>query len=90
MYLEAMDETKLIEQLVMGFIIGGALQPLQSIFPLFIVLYGIFNAFGEMGPGEQRSPNEHPSVDREHLIMTFLWSNSFSRCRYILDGCGVM
>lgn len=36
---------------VLGFIIGGALSPIQSIFPLFIVLYGIFNSFGEMGPG---------------------------------------
>ncbi|KAK4574542.1 hypothetical protein LTR86_001383 [Recurvomyces mirabilis] len=36
---------------VLGFIIGGALGPIQSVFPLFVVLYGIFNAFGEMGPG---------------------------------------
>ena len=36
---------------IMGFIIGGALKPIQSVFPLFVVLYGIFNAFGEMGPG---------------------------------------
>lgn len=36
---------------VLGFIIGGALGPIQSIFPLFVVLYGIFNSFGEMGPG---------------------------------------
>ncbi|KAK3677901.1 hypothetical protein LTR78_001996 [Recurvomyces mirabilis] len=36
---------------VLGFILGGALGPIQSIFPLFVVLYGIFNAFGEMGPG---------------------------------------
>ncbi|KAF1980975.1 MFS general substrate transporter [Aulographum hederae CBS 113979] len=35
----------------LGFIIGGALHPIQSVLPLFIVLYGIFNAFGEMGPG---------------------------------------
>ena len=31
---------------VLGFIIGGALKPIQSVFPLFIVLYGFFNAFG--------------------------------------------
>ncbi|KAM0079634.1 hypothetical protein ACKRZS_008245 [Fusarium odoratissimum] len=36
---------------ILGFIIGGALSPIQSVFPLFIVLYGIFNALGEMGPG---------------------------------------
>jgi MFS family permease len=36
---------------VLGFIIGGALNPIQSVFPLFVVLYGIFNSLGEMGPG---------------------------------------
>lgn len=36
---------------IMGFIIGGALNPIKSVFPLFIVLYGIFNSLGEMGPG---------------------------------------
>ena len=36
---------------VMGFIIGGALTQLKTVFPLFVVLYGIFNASGEMGPG---------------------------------------
>ncbi|KAK1008768.1 hypothetical protein LTS01_002041 [Friedmanniomyces endolithicus] len=36
---------------IMGFIIGGALGPTQTITPLFLVLYGIFNSFGETGPG---------------------------------------
>lgn len=36
---------------IMGFIIGGAVFPLMNILPLFIVLYGIFNGLGEMGPG---------------------------------------
>lgn len=36
---------------ILGFILGGALGPIQTVFPLFVVLYGIFNAFGEMGPG---------------------------------------
>ncbi|KIX09544.1 uncharacterized protein Z518_00624 [Rhinocladiella mackenziei CBS 650.93] len=36
---------------LLGFILGGALNPIQSVFPLFVVLYGIFNSFGEMGPG---------------------------------------
>lgn len=35
----------------MGFIIGGAVFQIKSILPLFIVLYGIFNGLGEMGPG---------------------------------------
>ena len=34
-----------------GFILGGALGPIQTVFPLFVVMYGIFNSFGEMGPG---------------------------------------
>ncbi|KAG5978565.1 hypothetical protein E4U55_006060, partial [Claviceps digitariae] len=36
---------------VMGFILGGALNSIVTVFPLFIVLYGIFNALGEIGPG---------------------------------------
>ncbi|KAJ5706574.1 hypothetical protein N7488_006375 [Penicillium malachiteum] len=34
-----------------GFILGGALGPIQTVLPLFIVMYGIFLALGEMGPG---------------------------------------
>ncbi|KAJ6441504.1 Major facilitator superfamily domain, general substrate transporter [Purpureocillium lavendulum] len=36
---------------VLAFIIGGALKPILTVFPLFVVLYGIFNTLGEMGPG---------------------------------------
>src|SRR3569833_400212 len=36
---------------IMGFILGGALRQIQSVFPLFVVLYGIFLSVGEMGPG---------------------------------------
>lgn len=36
---------------IWGFILGGALGPIQTVFPLFVVMYGIFNALGEMGPG---------------------------------------
>jgi MFS family permease len=36
---------------ITGFILGAALRPIQNVFPLFVVLYGIFNSFGEMGPG---------------------------------------
>ncbi|KAK3172450.1 hypothetical protein OEA41_005772 [Lepraria neglecta] len=36
---------------LLGFILGGALGPIQTVFPLFVVLYGIFNALGEMGLG---------------------------------------
>ena len=38
-------------QACLGFILGGAMGPVQSIFPLFIVLYGIFLTLGEVGPG---------------------------------------
>ncbi|KIH91989.1 hypothetical protein SPBR_01592 [Sporothrix brasiliensis 5110] len=44
---------------ILGFIIGGALGPIQSVFPLFVVLYGIFNALGEMGPG-----NSFPDAEK--------------------------
>lgn len=38
-------------QAILGFILGGAIGPIQEIFPLFIVLYGIFLTLGEVGPG---------------------------------------
>ncbi|KAF5122303.1 Glycerophosphoinositol permease 1 [Metarhizium anisopliae] len=38
---------------ILGFVIGGALHHILPIFPLFVVLYGIFNTLGEMGPGVQ-------------------------------------
>ncbi|EXU95728.1 MFS transporter [Metarhizium robertsii] len=38
---------------ILGFVIGGALHQILPIFPLFVVLYGIFNTLGEMGPGVQ-------------------------------------
>lgn len=36
---------------ILGFILGGAIGPIQTKFALFVVLYGIFNSLGEMGPG---------------------------------------
>ncbi|UNI22740.1 hypothetical protein JDV02_008603 [Purpureocillium takamizusanense] len=38
-------------QAIMGFILGGAIRPIQTVLPLFIVLYGIFLTLGEVGPG---------------------------------------
>lgn len=38
-------------QATLGFILGGANGPIQEIFPLFIVLYGLFLTLGEVGPG---------------------------------------
>lgn len=41
---------------ILGFIIGAALHKILPIFPLFVVLYGIFNTLGEMGPGVSTFP----------------------------------
>jgi MFS family permease len=38
-------------QAVLGFVLGGAIGPIQSIFPLFVVMYGVFLCLGEVGPG---------------------------------------
>lgn len=38
-------------QSVLGFIVGGALGKIETILPLFIVLYGLFLTLGEVGPG---------------------------------------
>lgn len=38
-------------QAVLGFILGGAYSKIETIFPLFVVLYGVFLTFGEIGPG---------------------------------------
>ncbi|GAD95217.1 conserved hypothetical protein [Paecilomyces variotii No. 5] len=38
-------------QAILGFILGGALGPIETILPLFIVLYGFFLTLGEIGPG---------------------------------------
>jgi uncharacterized membrane protein YtjA (UPF0391 family) len=40
-------------QAVLGFVLGGAIGPVQTVFPLFIVLYGVFLILGEVGPGRQ-------------------------------------
>ncbi|EXJ95778.1 hypothetical protein A1O1_00902 [Capronia coronata CBS 617.96] len=38
-------------QAVLGFVLGGANKQIQKVFPLFIVLYGVFLTLGEVGPG---------------------------------------
>ncbi|KAF6834652.1 major facilitator superfamily transporter [Colletotrichum plurivorum] len=38
-------------QAILGFVLGGAMNPIQRVFPLFVVLYGIFLTLGEVGPG---------------------------------------
>ncbi|OTB01186.1 hypothetical protein M426DRAFT_75360 [Hypoxylon sp. CI-4A] len=56
---------------IMGFIIGGALYQLIEVFPLFIVLYGLFNASGEMGPGAATfvcASESFPTPLRGHFV----------------------
>lgn len=36
---------------IIGFVLGGALNPIRSVFPLFVVMYGLFIASAEAGPG---------------------------------------
>ena len=38
-------------QSILGFVLGGAVAPIQDYFPLFVVLYGVFLTLGEVGPG---------------------------------------
>ncbi|KAI9320478.1 major facilitator superfamily domain-containing protein [Dichotomocladium elegans] len=40
-------------QAIVGFIIGGTYYPLSAnCFPMFVIMYGIFMALGEFGPGD--------------------------------------
>lgn len=38
-------------QAILGFVLGGANRQIQDVFPLFVVLYGLFLTLGEVGPG---------------------------------------
>ena len=38
-------------QAILGFILGGALEKIEDILPLSIVMYGVFLTLGEVGPG---------------------------------------
>ncbi|KAK7525132.1 metabolite transport protein [Phyllosticta citriasiana] len=38
-------------QACFGFVLGGASKPIQTVFPLFVVMYGLFLTLGEVGPG---------------------------------------
>ncbi|KAG6006909.1 hypothetical protein E4U21_006629 [Claviceps maximensis] len=56
---------------VMGFIMGGAFHSIVAVFPLFVVLYGIFNALGEVGPGVATflcSTEAFPTPVRGHFV----------------------
>jgi hypothetical protein len=81
---------------IMGFIIGGALRPIQTVFPLFVVLYGIFNSFGEMGPGVStlflltlmnRIKLKRPNLGRYLSLWSRVFPNSSPRSFSWLRGC---
>lgn len=59
-------------QAILGFIIGGALKPIQSVVPLFVVLYGIFSALGEMGPGVSVSKRSFSTISLTTDFFDFL------------------
>lgn len=53
---------------VFGFIIGGAMIPLQATFPAFVVLFGLFQSFLSVGPGVRRSFAVYCSLVEELLL----------------------
>ncbi|KAG9524487.1 major facilitator superfamily transporter, partial [Aureobasidium melanogenum] len=56
---------------ILGFVIGGAMIKLHSIFPLFVVLYGLFQSFLSVGPGNNNflvSSESFPTPIRGHFL----------------------
>ncbi|KAH8704143.1 major facilitator superfamily transporter [Talaromyces proteolyticus] len=67
-------------QAVLGFILGGALGPIENHLPLFIVLYGIFLTLGEVGPGSTivlTASENFPTAIRGHCVgFAAAWSKA--------------
>ncbi|KAJ5343704.1 hypothetical protein MYU51_001341 [Penicillium brevicompactum] len=67
-------------QAMLGFILGGALGPIQTKLPLFIVLYGIFLTLGEVGPGSTivlTASESFPTAVRGHGVgLAAAWSKA--------------
>ncbi|KAJ5100099.1 hypothetical protein N7532_007100 [Penicillium argentinense] len=67
-------------QAILGFILGGALGPIQTKLPLFIVLYGIFLTLGEIGPGSTivlAASESFPTAVRGHGVgLAAAWSKA--------------
>jgi MFS family permease len=67
-------------QAILGFILGGALGPIQAKLPLFIVLYGIFLTLGEVGPGSTivlTASESFPTAVRGHGVgLAAAWSKA--------------
>ncbi|RDW67025.1 hypothetical protein BP5796_09774 [Coleophoma crateriformis] len=56
---------------VFGFAIGGSMIQLQNVFPLFVVLYGLFQSFLSVGPGNCNflvSSESFPTPLRGHFL----------------------
>ncbi|PWN91093.1 MFS general substrate transporter [Acaromyces ingoldii] len=63
--------TFFLVQAVVAFVLGGALGPISSIFPLFVVLYGLVLALGEAGPGVATiliSAESYPTMIRGQMV----------------------
>ncbi|KAJ5851281.1 uncharacterized protein N7529_010666 [Penicillium soppii] len=67
-------------QAILGFILGGALGPIQTKLPLFIVLYGVFLTLGEVGPGATivlTASESFPTAVRGHGVgLAAAWSKA--------------
>ncbi|KAJ5930335.1 hypothetical protein N7466_005828 [Penicillium verhagenii] len=67
-------------QAILGFILGGALGPIQTNLPLFIVLYGVFLTLGEVGPGSTivlTASESFPTSVRGHAVgLAAAWSKA--------------
>jgi MFS family permease len=56
---------------VFGFAIGGSMVQLQTVFPLFVTLYGLFQTFLSVGPGDCNflvSSESFPTPLRGHFL----------------------
>lgn len=67
-------------QALLGFVLGGALGPIETKLPLFIVLYGIFLTLGEVGPGATivlTASENFPTAVRGHAVgFAAAWSKA--------------
>lgn len=67
-------------QAALGFVLGGAMGPIQRVFPLFVVLYGVFLTLGEVGPGSTvvltASESFPTSIRGQMMGLTSAWSKA--------------
>ncbi|KAJ5704302.1 hypothetical protein N7493_011440 [Penicillium malachiteum] len=84
-------------QALLGFVLGGALGPIETKLPLFIVLYGVFLTLGEVGPGSTivlTASENFPTAVRGHAVgFAAAWSKAGAAIgtavfKPILASCG--